>query len=145
MIRRPPRSTLFPYTTLFRSPHPELRAPDPLVPAGIRQRAARHSPSGSKLRRCGRPQGALAGVLPDLRRILPDHGPRHEPRATGPGDRRSLPVDGGADRVTGPGNLPAMKAKREGIGLDELKRQLAAGDPAPPYFVVGEEIGRASC
>src|SRR2546427_6005988 len=28
MIRRPPRSTLFPYTTLFRSPHPlgaELR------------------------------------------------------------------------------------------------------------------------
>src|SRR5882757_10409149 len=36
MIRRPPRSTLFPYTTLFRSPaaargsrrrHPDLRAP----------------------------------------------------------------------------------------------------------------------
>src|SRR3712207_8120788 len=24
MIRRPPRSTLFPYTTLFRSPGPEL-------------------------------------------------------------------------------------------------------------------------
>ena len=32
-----------------------------------------------------------------------------------------------------------MKAKREGIGLDELKRQLAAGDLAPLYFVVGEE------
>src|SRR2546422_4462981 len=39
MIRRPPRSTLFPYTTLFRSVHavdpglvgarPVLRAPDP--------------------------------------------------------------------------------------------------------------------
>src|SRR3712207_8007176 len=29
MIRRPPRSTLFPYTTLFRS----LREPDPLPPA----------------------------------------------------------------------------------------------------------------
>src|ERR1035438_5399466 len=26
MIRRPPRSTLFPYTTLFRSPLPELEA-----------------------------------------------------------------------------------------------------------------------
>src|SRR2546429_7067716 len=48
MIRRPPRSTLFPYTTLFRSPHirPEIpRAPQralPLVPAaalgGIRNR-----------------------------------------------------------------------------------------------------------
>src|SRR2546429_2492400 len=25
MIRRPPRSTLFPYTTLFRSPHRTLR------------------------------------------------------------------------------------------------------------------------
>src|SRR5436309_11219332 len=25
MIRRPPRSTLFPYTTLFRSPHAECR------------------------------------------------------------------------------------------------------------------------
>src|SRR3989442_2496681 len=24
MIRRPPRSTLFPYTTLFRSPHTDL-------------------------------------------------------------------------------------------------------------------------
>src|SRR5690554_7168798 len=24
MIRRPPRSTLFPYTTLFRSPHSEI-------------------------------------------------------------------------------------------------------------------------
>src|SRR3712207_8075641 len=27
MIRRPPRSTLFPYTTLFRSPRPSARAP----------------------------------------------------------------------------------------------------------------------
>src|SRR3989442_8279933 len=27
MIRRPPRSTLFPYTTLFRSPHREQRDP----------------------------------------------------------------------------------------------------------------------
>src|SRR2546429_4808994 len=26
MIRRPPRSTLFPYTTLFRSPHARARA-----------------------------------------------------------------------------------------------------------------------
>src|SRR2546430_15943283 len=27
MIRRPPRSTLFPYTTLFRSPHPPETTP----------------------------------------------------------------------------------------------------------------------
>src|SRR2546430_7392171 len=29
MIRRPPRSTLFPYTTLFRSLHPEMRRRSP--------------------------------------------------------------------------------------------------------------------
>src|SRR2546430_9730483 len=29
MIRRPPRSTLFPYTTLFRSPCPRTSAPPP--------------------------------------------------------------------------------------------------------------------
>src|SRR2546425_13156418 len=29
MIRRPPRSTLFPYTTLFRSLLPALRSPGP--------------------------------------------------------------------------------------------------------------------
>src|SRR3989475_10825363 len=33
MIRRPPRSTLFPYTTLFRSP--ELRVADVLDPAAV--------------------------------------------------------------------------------------------------------------
>src|SRR5438874_10659792 len=40
MIRRPPRSTLFPYTTLFRS-----RAGDPrrdLVPAALSRRPSRH-------------------------------------------------------------------------------------------------------
>src|SRR4051812_49864995 len=31
MIRRPPRSTLFPYTTLFRSLNPPLVAVSPLV------------------------------------------------------------------------------------------------------------------
>src|SRR5216683_5673554 len=36
MIRRPPRSTLFPYTTLFRSlrPHPRGAVGDGLRPAG---------------------------------------------------------------------------------------------------------------
>src|SRR6266571_5035394 len=43
MIRRPPRSTLFHYTTLFRSPAPRTPWPSPLVaergedPAGVRQ------------------------------------------------------------------------------------------------------------
>src|SRR3712207_8096038 len=32
MIRRPPRSTLFPYTTLFRSKAPDLGAPEGFLP-----------------------------------------------------------------------------------------------------------------
>src|SRR2546430_7241018 len=38
MIRRPPRSTLFPYTTLFRSPD-HFRACAGRTPAGVRGRA----------------------------------------------------------------------------------------------------------
>src|SRR5687768_17956159 len=37
MLRRPPRSTLFPYTTLFRSLRPRLLLADP-VAVGIRRR-----------------------------------------------------------------------------------------------------------
>src|SRR5258707_1929100 len=37
MIRRPPRSTLFPYTTLFRSPVRRVPGPEP-GPAGRRPR-----------------------------------------------------------------------------------------------------------
>src|SRR5690349_23355359 len=40
MIRRPPRSTLFPYTTLFRS-HGERRTGTDLVPPGLRRRRRR--------------------------------------------------------------------------------------------------------
>src|SRR5260370_10108746 len=52
MIRRPPRSTLFPYTTLFRSPFGGTRVVAPstplrLAPAGtlvtLRQRSEEHT------------------------------------------------------------------------------------------------------
>src|SRR3712207_8321814 len=60
MIRRPPRSTLFPYTTLFRSPR---------AAAGVARHAARARPVrgraapdglGPSLRARGRPGGAPA-------------------------------------------------------------------------------------
>src|SRR3712207_7542400 len=35
MIRRPPRSTLFPYTTLFRSPAAVVAEPEVRVPADV--------------------------------------------------------------------------------------------------------------
>src|SRR2546429_2787786 len=46
MIRRPPRSTLFPYTTLFRSPETRSHLPRPRCPLPAhRQPAARvHHP-----------------------------------------------------------------------------------------------------
>src|SRR5256885_8910206 len=62
MIRRPPRSTLFPYTTLFRSlpgsaepagPAPHVRLPEP----GCDQPAARHDHR--------RPAGAIPDEQPD--------------------------------------------------------------------------------
>src|SRR5690554_7760466 len=48
MIRRPPRSTLFPYTTLFRSPHSRAIAGRCLpesdrYPPGGRRRVARYN------------------------------------------------------------------------------------------------------
>src|SRR3712207_7111933 len=64
MIRRPPRSTLFPYTTLFRSSGPEpdggaaeaaARGPEP-------DRASRRQPLVAG---CGRALRALRGALRD--------------------------------------------------------------------------------
>src|SRR5690242_21254877 len=62
MIRRPPRSTLFPYTTLFRSPapgrwhrRPASRAAAPADgPAGRRSRRTRPRPA--------RPSGRVAAA-----------------------------------------------------------------------------------
>src|SRR3712207_7433404 len=64
MIRRPPRSTLFPYTTLFRSAGPRLLPlPDPLpgigfaqAPAGDPERALPAEPA-----RLGELAGCLRG------------------------------------------------------------------------------------
>src|SRR2546425_12284637 len=46
MIRRPPRSTLFPYTTLFRSDHRQQRVAGP-----DRPRRRRHGDLGARPRR----------------------------------------------------------------------------------------------
>src|SRR3712207_7072106 len=48
MIRRPPRSTLFPYTTLFRSPTPSSSSPSPWT--------SRTAPSGSSSSRWSSPE-----------------------------------------------------------------------------------------
>src|SRR3712207_8834521 len=61
MIRRPPRSTLFPYTTLFRSGRPDAR--------GGRRLLRRHAPPV--------PAGGHVGAVPrHVRRIVPDQAAR---------------------------------------------------------------------
>src|SRR5882762_3628272 len=54
MIRRPPRSTLFPYTTLFRSQPDEECAPCGQAPPG----AVRHLPHDARRARHARRGGA---------------------------------------------------------------------------------------
>src|SRR2546422_8411393 len=55
MIRRPPRSTLFPYTTLFRSRGPEPA--EPHLPLHRRVRPLWAHPGAAALRRSRRHQG----------------------------------------------------------------------------------------
>src|SRR5437764_5754432 len=50
MLRRPPRSTLFPYTTLFRSPGPAAA----VLPGGPARTGERPAPGGVHRRRADR-------------------------------------------------------------------------------------------
>src|SRR2546429_2969969 len=67
MIRRPPRSTLFPYTTLFRSPHPHHgRGRQHLVSAA----------GAAPARRGGKDRGSSAAASRDRKstRLNSSHG-----------------------------------------------------------------------
>src|SRR3712207_8525424 len=60
MIRRPPRSTLFPYTTLFRSFHPQAgHQQHAAESAAIVPEAAFAAGPGSDRRSAGLPDGGL--------------------------------------------------------------------------------------
>src|SRR5689334_24552988 len=67
MIRRPPRSTLFPYTTLFRSPH--------LEDVGL---VAGHRPAGLDLRDAAHPLRRVVG-LRGVDRADRDEGRQRQP------------------------------------------------------------------
>src|SRR2546427_5536460 len=84
MIRRPPRSTLFPYTTLFRSPRGPRRR-------GGRSDRGRCEPARAELREDGR-LPAQPGPLLDHGAGRPDLQP--EPAPVGPLDAaREVPAD----------------------------------------------------
>src|SRR3712207_7492986 len=60
MIRRPPRSTLFPYTTLFRSPlsRAEVGQPPPGLGRSVRSPVSTDPPRGGRHARDGLPSRA---------------------------------------------------------------------------------------
>src|SRR2546422_7710555 len=97
MIRRPPRSTLFPYTTLFRSPTVALRGDT----ARAATRAGRAGAAAAVER-------ALRDVDVDLRRVgggcLPPPVPGRAAREAAGGIRALPPVQHGGDPQRG---LPA--------------------------------------
>src|SRR5256885_17265920 len=103
MIRRPPRSTLFPYTTLFRS-----RFPRPAGGSGV--------PGTGHAHRRGRFAGCAAG----------DRG---EPAPRG-ADSRASGAQGGAARRAGrdaePGALPVSVP---GEGVPDLRAGRSRGGP----------------
>src|SRR2546422_10142595 len=89
MIRRPPRSTLFPYTTLFRSPRVRLLAHLRIHPSrrdAVDRDVARRELDGEGLGE--RDDGALGGGVVGVERLAPlAGGGRHEyDPATGGGE-----------------------------------------------------------
>src|SRR2546427_10582501 len=120
MIRRPPRSTLFPYTTLFRSLAERFQA-----------------------REVGLPVGDVDGHAPDVFRPTPGraHDREHaferagplldEPGTLGgrlPGHEQHPPAGRGEHSVI----PPARAAERVGIHDAERHRQGAPPPPPPP-------------
>src|SRR5256885_12859298 len=62
MIRRPPRSTLFPYTTLFRSDQPKKGRSAAIIASSPPQRSGpRHEPSAAAPAAVGTGVAAVAG------------------------------------------------------------------------------------
>src|SRR5258708_23395957 len=115
MIRRPPRSTLFPYTTLFRSRHagrPQARAVAGArhprqergrVPARhFYRRSRRHHPLRVGDRRLGRPQPAGSAA-----------------RARCAADRRAVPLQLAEGR-----RRPEGRVKEASMSIDVLKDRL---------------------
>src|SRR2546425_4264625 len=136
MIRRPPRSTLFPYTTLFRSHPAPGRAgrllPDPPVhyPARLRARRVLPVDAHGGHRRLD-PRRAHPHAVPLLEED-PRAAPRHVGQPRAPRVRRHRHADGG--RVPRPVALGAVQVSRvpPSRGVVRRGRRAAFLRAAPP-------------
>src|SRR5256886_13476835 len=109
MIRRPPRSTLFPYTTLFRS-EPHRLAARPLRPVGCRDRVPRLGlPAHAARKRVAAPGGAR-GVRRRVRRAL------RPPRAVS--DRKSTRLNSSHSQISYAVFCLEKKTKRNRVTTD---------------------------
>src|SRR2546426_12461314 len=104
MIRRPPRSTLFPYTTLFRSRPEHVLLADggsaQLADAGIVDAVGRSLSGGAP----GAAEVASAALC-----AAPYLAPEHRPRGGGGGG-------GGGGRGSGGSPAGAARARLRGVG-----------------------------
>src|SRR2546430_4182965 len=116
MIRRPPRSTLFPYTTLFRSlEHLIARGaipdPTPLTRPFVQADVVRALAAADTARLSGAERRVVRDILADLRRDNPDQKPwarvDGSVAVSGAGPaRRDPPRAAGAGGATGAGGRP---------------------------------------
>src|SRR5215216_4134327 len=133
MIRRPPRSTLFPYTTLFRSPPRHAGTPDERHPAAGRHRRRHHPVQGGRGRGRRRDRaGPRRG--PDALDRGRDRG-RAGARPRRPGGRRRGDQHGRDGRAARPhrpaGGAGDRLARRPGRGRGGPARPRPGGRPVP--------------
>src|SRR2546426_7067312 len=137
MIRRPPRSTLFPYTTLFRS-HRDRPALVPRVAGLARLRVHRLRPAAPTLdgerRRARRHEAEFLEARPDVslarRAELRDAALVDEVRAAGPRPARAPRGERGQPGQPRDGDVGRARAPRR------LAAQREVAEPAP----VGREV-----
>src|SRR2546430_10271781 len=112
MIRRPPRSTLFPYTTLFRSVQPRQLAVEVVLDVAEVALGRPHRLAGVLLRQVGRAHGVLS--------VAAATPPRRARRRTGDGTD-------GARAGVGAGLL----SLRVAVGRHRVGQTLGEAPPGP--------------
>src|SRR5215469_7882442 len=154
MIRRPPRSTLFPYTTLFRSeaePATALRAPALLhLPRRLRHLPVQLRPRRLAHARRSRRQRALLPAPVGARRFHPAHRRPRPVRA-----RRAMPT---MSRTAAPANadqqLPLLRPRPGTVvtrlvppplpGVNRLRNRIRAVKGGRPRRAEPEDLAQGS-